>query len=181
LTKDLHALIGFAFRGSLISIFARLGGGIYTKAADVGADLSAKSKLVSRKMILAIRRLSLITSVITSVICAGMAADLFETYAVTLIAAMVLGFFDFRRQSEHHPFSAYPGSCLDYRFDHRHLLYPFRQEAGHHESTLYKGLIAAGVLAAIAFYPITKYMIVGGLSLKIYFASLIGLAVTGPW
>jgi K(+)-stimulated pyrophosphate-energized sodium pump len=178
LTNDLHALIGFAFGGSLISIFARLGGGIYTKAADVGADLVGKVEANIPED--DPRNPAVIADNVGDNVgdCAGMAADLFETYAVTSIAAMVLG-------------------SLTFSGDKNIILYPlvlgavsiiasvigiFFIRLGKKKNimrALYKGLIASGILAAAAFYPVTKYFVVGGLSMKIYLASLIGLAVTG--
>ena len=185
-TGDLYALIGFGFGGSLISIFARLGGGIFTKAADVGADLVGKVEAGIPED--DPRNPAVIADNVGDNVgdCAGMAADLFETYTVTTVAAMLLGelFFPGNDGIILFPLAlgavAIIASLLGITF--------IRLPAGRQVSAnnpgagimraLYKGLTAAGILALIGFFPLAKSFF-GGEAINIFFVSLIGLGVTG--
>ncbi|ACA58869.1 V-type H(+)-translocating pyrophosphatase [Candidatus Desulforudis audaxviator MP104C] len=173
-SQAVHALVGLGFGGSLIALFARIGGGIFTKSADVGADLVGKVEAGIPED--DPRNPATIADNVGDNVgdCAGMAADLFETYAVTAVGAMLLGYLIF-------------GGALEY------ILYPvalgavaivasiigvfFVRLGGSTNimSALYKGVWVSAILALIGFYPITAWML-GDVTM--FFAAIVGVVAT---
>ncbi|MDO8505324.1 MAG: sodium-translocating pyrophosphatase [bacterium] len=187
--RDINALVGLGFGGSLISVFARLGGGIYTKAADVGADIVGKLEAGIPED--DPRNPAVIADNVGDNVgdCAGMAADLFETYAVTSVAAMLLGSLfappELKESIILLPLLIGAAGIITSIIGSLFIRLSGTKIMG----ALYKGLITAGVLSAVAFYGVIHFLFGNKIqngampqvdsSIDLYLAALVGLAVTG--
>jgi len=179
LTEDINGLVGLGFGASLISVFARIGGGIYTKAADVGADIVGKvEKGIPEDDP---RNPAVIADQVGDNVgdCAGMAADIFETYSVTIVATMILGALLYPASPQFVLLPLILGSVSILTS----IIGSFFVKLGKTKSimgAMYKGVVASVILSAIAFYPVIAKLMVGqAISvMNLWLSCLVGLVIT---